>query len=87
MWKNYYSAITRAEAFELLNQYQDRARIIAGGTDILIELERQTRPNVDTLIDITRIPDLNTITVENGQIRLGALVTHNEVVVSQLLVE
>lgn len=87
MWKNYYSVTTRVEAFELLNQYQKRARVMAGGTDILIELERNVRPDVDTLIDITRIPDLNTITEVNGQFQLGALVTHNDVVASQVLVE
>lgn len=87
MWKNYYSVTTRAEALELLNQYQSRARIIAGGTDILIELERGGRAGVDTLIDITRVPGLDKITQNGGSIQLGALVTHNQVVANQPIVE
>ncbi len=87
MWKNYYSVTSLAEALELLNQYQTRARVIAGGTDILIELERGVRQGVDTLIDITRISDLNKITQSDGVIQLGALVTHNQVANSELLVE
>ena len=87
MWKNYYTVTTQTEARDLLNQYQERARIIAGGTDILIELERGARPSVDTLIDISRLADLTTITQENGKIQLGSLVTHNQVVASKLLTE
>lgn len=87
MWKNYYSVTTIDEALNLLEQYQDRARIIAGGTDIIIELERERRQGIDTLIDITRVPGLNTITTRNNQIHMGALVTHNQVVDSQLIVK
>lgn len=86
MWKNYYSVTSLTEALDLLNQYQTRARIIAGGTDILIELERGLRTGVDTLIDITRLPDLAEITQDNDEIHLGALVTHNQVANNDLLV-
>lgn len=87
MWSHYYSVATLNEALDLLAQYRGRARIIAGGTDMLIELERGQRPGVDALIDISRVPGLDTITLENGQIRLGPLVNHNHVVDSRLVVE
>jgi xanthine dehydrogenase iron-sulfur cluster and FAD-binding subunit A len=85
MWENYYSVASIQEALELLHQYQDQARIIAGGTDILLELEHNKRPNVKVLIDITRIKDLDTITLQGDTIRLGALVNHNHVVASELI--
>src|SRR5687767_2293591 len=85
MWNKYYSVTTVQEALERLAEYREQARIIAGGTDLIIELERGQRPGVETLIDVTRVPGLDQIIEQNGVISLGALVTHNHVVGSELL--
>ncbi|MEP7291244.1 MAG: FAD binding domain-containing protein [Chloroflexota bacterium] len=86
MWTRYYTVSTIAEALELLAEYRHRARVIAGGTDILLEIERGQRPGVEVLIDITRVAGLGAIDQQGDSIRLGALVTHNHVVASDLLV-
>jgi xanthine dehydrogenase iron-sulfur cluster and FAD-binding subunit A len=87
MWTGYYSVTSVAEALELLAEHQERARLVAGGTDIVIEMERGQRPGVDVLIDITRVPSLDEIKLHGDQIRLGPLVTHNHVVANSLAVE
>lgn len=87
MWEGYYSVSTLTEALELLAQHKEKARIIAGGTDIILELERGNRPDVHVLIDITRIPGLDEIRLHGDSIYLGALVTHNHVVDSDLLIK
>ncbi len=87
MWHNYFSVTTVQEALDLLAQYRERARIVAGATDLILEIERGQRPGVDTLIDITRVPDLDRITVHGDTIRLGPLVTHNQVVKDPAIVE
>jgi carbon-monoxide dehydrogenase medium subunit len=87
MWSTYITPASLAEALEHLHRHAGRARIIAGGTDLLLEMERGKRPSVDTLIDITRIPGLDSISLHGSTIRLGPLVTHNHVVASSLLRE
>ncbi len=80
MWRNYYSVTSLSEALELLGEYGSQARIVAGGTDLILEIERGQRPGVETLIDITRIPGLDEITLRGDTFRLGPLVTHNHLV-------
>jgi xanthine dehydrogenase iron-sulfur cluster and FAD-binding subunit A len=79
MWHTYHAPRTVAEALEFLARYGDACRLIAGGTDLILEIERGVRkPQI--VIDISRITDLDTIERRNGTLTLGALVTHNQVV-------
>lgn len=88
MWQSYHSVASLAEALNRLAALGPQARIVAGATDLIIELERGVRRGVTDLIDITRVPDLAKITLgEDGWIHLGPLVTHNHCVDSKLIVE
>lgn len=88
MWQNYVSASHIDDVIDLLARNGEKARVIAGGTDLILELERGTRKGIDTLIDITRIPGLDQITLdENGVIHLAPLVTHNHLVASKMIRE
>ncbi len=88
MWHEYINAASIGEVVQLLGERRERARIVAGATDLILEMERGVRKGIDTLIDVTRIPDLNEIRMdEDGIVHLGPLVTHNSVVASKLLRE
>ncbi len=85
MWKKYFNASSLAEVVDLLDQHGQNTRIIAGGTDILLELEKQEH-EIDLLIDVSRIEGLDRITSDSsGTIHIGPLVTHNHCVESSLL--
>lgn len=88
MWHDYYSVTRIDEAIDILAERGERARIVAGATDLILEIERGVRTGIDTLIDITRVPNLDQISLdEDGTIHMGALVTHNHCVASKLIVE
>lgn len=88
MWHDYFTAGSIDEVLQLLAERGERARLIAGGTDLLIELERGVRTGIETLIDISRLPGLDQISLDQDRIiHLGPLVTHNQCVGSKLLVE
>ena len=85
MWEAYYSVSSLDEALALLDEHGRRARIVAGGTDLIIEMERGQHPHLQVLIDITRVQGLDRISLNEGKIILGPLVTHNHVVGSSLI--
>ena len=88
MWNEYISTSSVEETLEILAERKERARIVAGATDLMLEIERGIRTGIDTLVDVSRIPDLDEITLdEDGVIHLGPLVTHNHCVASKLIRE
>jgi xanthine dehydrogenase iron-sulfur cluster and FAD-binding subunit A len=96
MYQFYASPTTLDEALKLKAKHGADARVIAGGTDLMLEMDRGLRTSTDGgqlgLIDLTRIPELSMITQErenqddNGTwIHLGPLVTHNQCVASPVV--
>src|SRR5512147_2000468 len=88
MWHNYINATTTDEVIQILTEKGASARIVAGATDLILELERGVRKGIETLIDVTRIPNLDQISLdEDNLIHLGPLVTHNDCAASKLIRE
>jgi len=88
MWKEYITTVSLEETLRILAEKREGARLIAGATDLMLELERGIRKNIHTVIDITRLPGLDQISMDGDEnIHLGPLVTHNAVVSSNLLRE
>jgi xanthine dehydrogenase iron-sulfur cluster and FAD-binding subunit A len=88
LWERYFTPTNLEEALQALRDSQGQARIVAGATDLILELERGQRPGVKTLIDITRIPGLDLIELDvSGRIHMGPLVTHNHCATSSLIVD
>jgi xanthine dehydrogenase iron-sulfur cluster and FAD-binding subunit A len=88
MWNEYVSPASLQETLEVLAEKREQARLVAGATDLMLELERGVRKGIRTVIDITRLPDLDHITLrEDDTIHIGPLVTHNAAAASKLLRE
>ncbi|MDD5557176.1 MAG: xanthine dehydrogenase family protein subunit M [bacterium] len=72
------AARTLDEALDVLARRGDGIRVIAGGTDVIVqELER--RKEARALLSIGGIGALRSITEDGGRVRIGALVTHREI--------
>lgn len=83
---DYIKAENAAHAVALLARHRSAARILAGGTDLLVELKSAAHVP-EAVIDISRATELQGIAVTDEGLRLGALVTHSEIVNSPLIHE
>jgi len=81
---DYKTPNTIEEAIELLWQAGGKAKIIAGGTDLVIGL-RNGDLSPQFIVDITRIEDLRKIEEKNGMVSIGAAITHSEIASSSLV--
>jgi len=84
--EDYVIPSTVEEALATLASLRGEGRLIAGGTDLVMQLRRGER-RIDYLIDITRIPDLSEIKLESPYILLGAAATFSQIERSQLIRE
>ena len=72
---DYFEPDSLEEAVRLLGQYGSQASVLAGGTDLLVEIKEHLR-RPEQVINIKRIPGLETVTCDPVQgLRFGALVT------------
>lgn len=81
-WQHYYQPTSVGEALTHLQHHSGAARVIAGGTDLLLELQQGHRPPVMALVDVTRIPDLVSVARHGDLFYVGAGVTHTAIVAS-----
>ena len=73
------------EALAMLAHADEHTRIVSGGTDVLVEVQRGIKP-ARTLIDVTKLTALKYVREHDGAIELGGLATHNDVIASRACV-
>ncbi len=85
---NYYRAETILDVCKQLATYKEKARIIAGGTDLMVQIREQDKKwlGLECLIDITALEqELRYIKEEENNIHIGALATHTDIEESELI--
>ena len=86
MWKNYHMPETVDHVIDLLSQAGSQTKIIAGGTDLMVEIRDGKWQTLEDVIDITRVRDLDAIYQDgDGLVHIQANVTHNDVLRSELI--
>lgn len=78
-----YKPKTIGEAVELLDKHKGQGKLIAGGTDLVIEIKNGT-VNFEALIDISDIKEMSFIKAEEDMIEIGGATTFTEIVKSDL---
>jgi CO/xanthine dehydrogenase FAD-binding subunit len=71
------------EALNILGQGKDGLRIVAGGSDVIVQL-RDGLLKANTLLNILSLKELKFIREHDGRIHIGALTTYSDIVSSQL---
>ena len=88
-WNEYHTPTALGDALAILARHGNRARIIAriiaGGTDLIRDMEAGHTPAPDVLVDVTRIAGMGEIGATDEGIAIGAGVTHAQIEKSERL--
>jgi CO/xanthine dehydrogenase FAD-binding subunit len=81
---NYFPPSTTGEASKLLNQYREEAKLMAGGTDLLVGMKNE-EIHPKGVIDLKRILGLNHLAHDGEHFEIGTFVTMHEIEISPLI--
>lgn len=82
---DYFEPKTISEALSLLAKYGAEAKLIAGGTDVMVDIKYKEEPGC--LVNIKKIPGLGAIQENGASVRIGPLVTIHEMETNKLVRE
>ncbi len=74
----FQAATTVDEALHALGELGAEARVIAGGSDVMMQRMTGELPSSQTLVHIGRIPELRGVSHSDGVISVGAVTTHRD---------
>ncbi len=85
IWKNYHLAISIEDALDTLEKAQGPALCVAGGTDLLLDLQQGRHHPVDTLVDVTGIRETTCLEQRGEELYVGSCVPLSQIVKSDLV--
>lgn len=84
----FFAATDASQAVALLAQHGPKVKVLAGGTDLLADLKFASADHAPrVVVDISRADDLRGIDLSDKGLRIGALVTHTEIMRSPVIRE
>ncbi len=87
LWQKYHIAVNTTDALQALAGAAGPARLVAGGTDLLLDLQQGRCPPVHTLVDVTRCAELTCLEVRGERLFIGAAIPLSQLVASPLVQE
>ena len=83
---DYYHPVDIDETLKYLGKFKEKAMILAGGTDLILDLRQDKGvEGVENIINIAHLDQLQYIKEEGDQIKIGAGITHGELAKSKLI--
>jgi len=72
LWQNYTRPTSVEEALQILTSAPGPALPLAGGTDILLDLQQGRHSPVHTIVDLTEIPEMTLLEIREERLFIGA---------------
>jgi xanthine dehydrogenase FAD-binding subunit len=85
LWQEYLRPTNLSQALKAFAEASGPILPIAGGTDLLLDLEQGRHSPVHTLLDVTSIVELNALEVREDELFIGAAVPVNRIVLDPLV--
>jgi len=80
---DYFRPKTLVEALTLCSKYSEKAKLIAGGTDVIVMMKKKTMAP-EVLVSLREISGLDQIRF-NGSLSIGPMVTHRAIEKSEII--
>jgi xanthine dehydrogenase FAD-binding subunit len=87
LWQEYLQPKTLTEAISALTDARAPALLLAGGTDLILDLDQGRHPPIHTIVDITSVQEMLPIEIRNNELYIGASVSHTHIVDSKLVAQ
>ena len=85
LWQEYLRPTNLSQALQAFAEASGPILPIAGGTDLLLDLEQGRHSPVHTLLDVTSIVEMNALEIRGDELFVGAAVPVNRIVLDPLV--
>jgi carbon-monoxide dehydrogenase medium subunit len=85
IYRDYIQPQTIKQAIEILANDSDSTAVVAGGTDLLLDMQQGRHPDVDLMVDVSAVDEMTGIELVGNSIYVGAATTHKQIITSPLL--
>ena len=83
----FFRATSTEQAVSFLKEYGEKAMLLAGGTDIMVQENQYRLPDDTIFIGIEDVKEMKKIYEENDSIHIGSMVTDSELIDSKLVAD